>query len=237
MPWKSVCLRNSLKAIQLYYDSFGSNRVSNYSWWFFKFMLFFFQIAALFDENLKSYLFFGGVSSSRTHLWIVDAPCVEYIPVTWILWGFTVFPVGILLSPSTEFHGSPWISKKFLWKKPQVTHGLWSPPWSLLWVSWKTKPSPPERLGKPPKKGGLVRNSSQIPWIQVGIMTILSMHHPGSTMLRERMCHVLGDPIPGNLIHDLLFHDRWRSLNHCNGVTIHHPKKGRQQNCQVRIAR
>lgn len=96
---------------------------------------------------------------------------------------------------------------------------------------------PPERLGKPPKKGGLVRNSSQIPWIQVGIMIILSMHHPGSTMLRERMCHVLGDPIPGNLIHDLLFHDRWRSLNHCNGVTIHHPKKGRQQNCQVRIAR
>ena len=58
------------------------------------------------------------------------------------------------------------------------------------------------------------------------------IHHVERT---DGMCHVLGDPLPGNLIHDLLLHDRWRPLNHCNGVTIHHPKKGRQQNCRVVI--
>lgn len=50
-------------------------------------------------------------------------------------------------------------------------------------------------------------------------------------MLRERMCHVLGDPIPGDSIHDLLLHDRWMSvIQPLQRATNSPSEKGRQQN-------
>lgn len=76
--------------------------------------------------------------------------------------GITVFPIGILLSPSTEFHGSPWISKK---KSMEKTGGYTRPFVTSLVsaVGLGNQASPRERLGKPQKGVALVRNSSQIP--------------------------------------------------------------------------
>lgn len=65
--------------------------------------------------------------------------------------GITVFPIGILLSPSTEFHGSPWISSIPMEKTAGYTRPLVTSLVSA--VGLLEIQVTPGKVGKIPKKG------------------------------------------------------------------------------------